>query len=115
VIGNQQQRKTSFGAFLLNPKFNPMASQEHNMQEDAASALTNLQKSNETSQGNNGFIIPQRFTKSGRKKAVPFPLKVRIGLFDWFEHSFFHDPVDHLHYFLLYSTLSLSLVLCVRS
>lgn len=53
-----------------------MASQEHNMQEDAASALTNLQKSNETSQGNNGFIIPQRFTKSGRKKAVPFPLKL---------------------------------------
>jgi hypothetical protein len=26
------------------------------------------------------FDIPQRFTKSGRKKAVPFPLKVRIRL-----------------------------------
>jgi hypothetical protein len=24
------------------------------------------------------FLIPQRFTKSGRKRAVPFPLKVRI-------------------------------------
>jgi hypothetical protein len=23
------------------------------------------------------FIIPQKFTKSGRKRAVPFPLKVR--------------------------------------
>jgi hypothetical protein len=23
-----------------------------------------------------GFLIPQRFTKSGRKRAVPFPLKV---------------------------------------
>jgi hypothetical protein len=22
------------------------------------------------------FLIPQRFTKSGRKRAVPFPLKV---------------------------------------
>lgn len=51
--------------------------QDHNMQEDAASALTNLQKANEDKDSNE-FVIPQRFTKSGRKKAVPFPLKVSI-------------------------------------
>lgn len=49
--------------------------QDHNMQEDAASALTNLQKANEDKDSNE-FVIPQRFTKSGRKKAVPFPLKL---------------------------------------
>ena len=32
----------------------------------------------ETAAGGNAFLIPQRFTKSGRHRAVPFPLKVSI-------------------------------------
>lgn len=59
-----------------------MASQEHNMQEDAANALATLQ------QANDGFVIPQRFTKSGRKKAIPFPLKLMKVLSNKeFEHT----------------------------
>lgn len=50
--------------------------QEHTMQEDAANALATLQNSNEASKDLNQFVIPQRFTKSGRKKAIPFPLKL---------------------------------------
>ena len=32
----------------------------------------------EASTGGNAFFIPQRFTKSGRHRAVPFPLKVSL-------------------------------------
>jgi hypothetical protein len=32
----------------------------------------------EEAEYNEDFDIPQRFTKSGRKRAVPFPLKVSI-------------------------------------
>jgi hypothetical protein len=53
--------------------------------EEAASALTALHSLSEAKpneervMNKEGFLIPQRFTKSGRKKAVPFPLKVRIN------------------------------------
>lgn len=30
--------------------------------------------------GDEDFSIPQRFTKSGRKRAVPFTIKVRCGV-----------------------------------
>jgi hypothetical protein len=35
-------------------------------EEDESSAITG-----------SDFLIPQRFTKSGRKRAIPFPIKVR--------------------------------------
>lgn len=51
----------------------------------AASALTSLMPAADTSQGvkeesdddDGEFEIPLRFTKSGRKRATPFPMKVR--------------------------------------
>ena len=46
----------------------------------AAAALKALGANNDTTNKDNqekGFSFPQRFTKSGRKKAVPFPMKVR--------------------------------------
>jgi len=47
------------------------------MQEDAATALATLQNGNGApKEASADFVIPQRFTKSGRKKAVPFPLKL---------------------------------------
>lgn len=60
-----------------------MASFRQAATEEAASALTALHSLSEANPNeeevNNkeDFLIPQRFTKSGRKKAVPFPLKVR--------------------------------------
>eukprot|EP00526_Cylindrotheca_closterium_P017009 CAMPEP_0113615764 /NCGR_PEP_ID=MMETSP0017_2-20120614/7879_1 /TAXON_ID=2856 /ORGANISM="Cylindrotheca closterium" /LENGTH=310 /DNA_ID=CAMNT_0000525031 /DNA_START=194 /DNA_END=1126 /DNA_ORIENTATION=+ /assembly_acc=CAM_ASM_000147 len=50
--------------------------QEHIMQEDAANALATLQQANQAPKEGSDFVIPQRFTKSGRKKAIPFPLKL---------------------------------------
>ena len=50
--------------------------------EAAASALTALliQSNVEMTDGeDSAFEIPERFTKSGRKKAVPFPVKVSKG------------------------------------
>ena len=46
--------------------------------EAAATALTALYISskNDEEDGVDAFEIPQRFTKSGRKRATPFPLKV---------------------------------------
>lgn len=48
--------------------------------EAAASALTALsihpKKQDEAEE--TPFEIPERFTKSGRRKAVPFPVKVKI-------------------------------------
>ncbi len=48
--------------------------------EAAATALTALSISPKADRGDaeETFEIPQRFTKSGRKRAVPFPLKVRM-------------------------------------
>lgn len=48
--------------------------------EAAATALTALSISPKADRGDDeeSFEIPQRFTKSGRKRAVPFPLKVRM-------------------------------------
>ena len=48
--------------------------------EAAATALTALSISPKADRGDaeESFEIPQRFTKSGRKRAVPFPLKVRV-------------------------------------
>ena len=59
---------------------------------EAASALAGLKaKENEVGQPKpepsdiheegsveSSFVIPQRFTKSGRKRAVPFTIKVRV-------------------------------------
>ena len=78
---------------------------EKNSEEmDAAAALTSLvapvpiQEVTEQQQPTTGatvdkeetidkdFVIPQRFTKSGRKRAVPFPLKVGLSfavLLNW--------------------------------
>lgn len=42
----------------------------------AASALTSLVKPPASEEAEEDFDIPQRFTKSGRKKATPFPMKV---------------------------------------
>ncbi len=43
----------------------------------AASALAGLAKEErEEAMSDNEFLIPQRFTKSGRKRAVPFTIKV---------------------------------------
>ena len=58
-------------------------------EETAASVLTSLgaaaprldeegDEDDEEEQGD--FEIPQRFTKSGRKRAIPFPLKVSLVL-----------------------------------
>jgi hypothetical protein len=53
-------------------------------EEAAATALTSLvsaaKRTNEDddSEEHGEFEIPQRFTKSGRKRAVPFPMKVRL-------------------------------------
>lgn len=49
--------------------------------EAAATALTALSISSkhEEEEDDESFEIPQRFTKSGRKRAVPFPLKVSTG------------------------------------
>ena len=46
----------------------------------AASALAGLVKSQNVDDSNDeeDFEIPQRFTKSGRKKATPFPMKVSV-------------------------------------
>lgn len=55
----------------------------------AASALAGLAKDEKeeerNSNENNGeeFHIPQRFTKSGRKRAVPFTMKVRSQEAGW--------------------------------
>ena len=46
-------------------------------EEAAAAALAELGASAAKSDDESEFLIPQRFTKSGRKRAVPFPLKVR--------------------------------------
>lgn len=45
----------------------------------AASALTSLVRppAGQVDEPQEDFDIPQRFTKSGRKKAIPFPMKVR--------------------------------------
>jgi len=51
-------------------------SQDHTMQENAANTLATLQSTDEATKDSDEFVIPQRFTKSGRKKAVPFPLKL---------------------------------------
>ena len=53
--------------------------------EAAASALTalSIQSNMEmTDCEDSAFEIPERFTKSGRKKAVPFPVKVSKGYVD---------------------------------
>lgn len=42
----------------------------------AASALTSLVKKPTVEDVGEDFDLPQRFTKSGRKKAIPFPLKL---------------------------------------
>jgi hypothetical protein len=45
----------------------------------AASALTSLVKSSADESPDSlkdDFDVPERFTKSGRKKAIPFPMKV---------------------------------------
>lgn len=48
----------------------------------AATALTSLVKTTSTDYTSTGdvedFDIPQRMTKSGRIRAVPFPVKVRL-------------------------------------
>jgi len=58
------------------------------MQEDAVTALTTLQNgSGAPKEVSPDFVIPQRFTKSGRKKAVPFPLKLmKVLSNEQFEH-----------------------------
>jgi hypothetical protein len=56
-------------------------------EEAAAKALTSLVSATnkldneEDLDGIGDFAIPQRFTKSGRKRAVPFPMKVRPSMF----------------------------------
>jgi hypothetical protein len=47
----------------------------------AASALTSLvgPPAGQVDEPQEDFDIPQRFTKSGRKKAIPFPMKVRFN------------------------------------
>lgn len=64
-----------------------MSSFSEEATEEAASALTALHgrigkehPSEENDSDHGEFLIPQRFTKSGRKKAVPFPLKVRSSI-----------------------------------
>lgn len=48
----------------------------------AASALTSLVRppAGQLDASQEDFDIPERFTKSGRKKATPFPIKVCISL-----------------------------------
>lgn len=48
------------------------------------SALTSIVKKPTLEDVGEDFDIPQRFTKSGRKKAIPFPLKVRIRLLSFY-------------------------------
>lgn len=51
---------------------------------DAAAALTSLvgaedPADEEAEEGEDeDFVIPQRFTRSGRRRATPFPVKVRL-------------------------------------
>ena len=57
---------------------NPILQDDHS---EAANALTALSISlkNGSDEGEDAcFAIPQRYTKSGRKRAVPFPLKVSL-------------------------------------
>jgi hypothetical protein len=59
---------------------------EHKEQEDtAASALSTMaaaaEKIEQDEEDDADFEIPLRFTKSGRKRAIPFPLKVSITCF----------------------------------
>jgi hypothetical protein len=64
-----------------SPNGQDMAQRE---EEAVASALTTLvdvasgKVEEEDEEEDEDFEIPQRFTKSGRKRAVPFPLKVRL-------------------------------------
>ena len=46
-----------------------------------AASLDNKEQQGEEDNDADDFVIPQRFTKSGRQKAVPFPVKVRTSLF----------------------------------
>lgn len=60
---------------------------EEEPEEAAATALTALSLGPKDDEGSedgvdNSFEIPQRFTKSGRKRAVPFPLKLMKVLSD---------------------------------
>jgi hypothetical protein len=61
------------------------ATESQEPEEAAATALTALgsaaPKPEEDGEvDGKGLDIPQRFTKSGRKRAVPFPLKVRLSM-----------------------------------
>jgi hypothetical protein len=48
------------------------AEEDQESEKTAVEALTSMTKEEAAD-----FNIPQRFTKSGRKRAVPFPIKVR--------------------------------------
>lgn len=60
--------------------------------EAAATALTALSISSNVDgeDGDESFAIPERFTKSGRKRATPFPLKVRKSVCE-VDHGITHD------------------------
>jgi hypothetical protein len=60
------------------------ATESQEPEEAAATALTALgsaapKPEEDVEVDGKGLDIPQRFTKSGRKRAVPFPLKVRLS------------------------------------
>jgi len=70
----------------MNPETNENKKtfQDEEATEAAATALTALSISSKADDGDaeESFEIPQRFTKSGRKRAVPFPLKLMKVLSD---------------------------------
>ena len=82
-------------------------------EETAASVLTSLgaaaprldeegDEDDEEEQGD--FEIPQRFTKSGRKRAIPFPLKVSLVLSFRFNPLYLGMPAQSIR---LHSLLTL--------
>lgn len=73
---------------------------------NAASTLTSLAKKPTVKDVGEDFDIPQRFTKSGRKKATPFPLKVRAW---WLELLCCNNYRRHT---VSYSSLMACLTIC---
>lgn len=80
--------------------------------EAAASALTalSIQQKKEEDTEESAFEIPERFTKSGRKKAVPFPVKVRKkkGGCALIGYAFQKFPLSHRGFSVFFSTVSLA-------
>ena len=67
-----------------------MVEKMNNEANEAAAVLTNLGISapqEKVEEEDDDFEIPQRYTKSGRKRAVSFPLKVRKMVWFRFRHS----------------------------